>query len=84
MVLGQGSLFSSRPLRPPPTLPQHSSPLSPCPSIYLVPTILGSCHLIQLITGWDGLWETRLGRGSTQPQIVHCAQGTIYQSIYTA
>lgn len=74
MVLGQGSLFGSSPATlTPPLYP-------PSPSIYLVPTILGSCHLIQLITDWDGLWETRLGSSQHQRAL---AQGAIHPSIDT-
>lgn len=32
---------------------------------------MGSCHLIQLITDSDGLWETRLVRGFAAAQLTH-------------
>lgn len=68
----------------PPSLP-HSSPLSPPPPrlpIHLsCSNHLGSCHLIQLITAWDGLWETRQVRGFTEPKHA-LTHGTTYSTIY--
>lgn len=57
-VLGQGSLFGSLSPFPPPILP-----FIPLPIHLSCSDHLGSCHLIQLITDWDGLWETSLVHG---------------------
>lgn len=73
---GQGSLFSSLSPFPPPLLP-----FIPLPIHLSCSNHLGSCHLIQLITDWDGLWETRLVRGFAQPQHT-LTQGTIYSNVY--
>lgn len=43
---------------PPPLLP-----IIPLPIHLSCSNHLGSCHLIQLITNWFGLWETRLDFG---------------------
>ncbi len=76
MVLGQGSLFNSLSPFPPPLLP-----FIPLPIHLSCSNHLGSCHLIQLITDWDGLWETSLVRGFAQPKHT-LTQETIYTGIY--
>lgn len=48
---------------PPPLLP-----FIPLPIHLSCSNHLGSCHLIQLITDGDGLWETRLVHGFAHPQ----------------
>lgn len=62
----------SSPTPPPPSLSAHHLSCS---------EHLGSCHLIQLITDWDGLWETRQVAGFAQARHTRTLP-SVYPGIY--